>query len=530
MKSKIVLIMPPGTSDFDSFNLPSWSILRLPPFGLLSLGSYLHEKGHGVKIIDCREQIITHRTNDYLPLALKAIDEFKPDMVGINILTALFEEAVKISKAVKESHPDTLLVAGGVHPSVEPEFTFKQNPYIDAIGIGAGEEICLELLEKGKDRGIAGLMWRDRPEQFIARPPETNIDKYPFPDYNLINKNFYTDFTVNTMNEWGHRCLIALTSRGCPYSCNFCASEWSKPFRFHSPEYVVAMVKQLAREDINVIHFWDDTIGAIKDRLFKICDEFIREKIFWPYTGLRWFCCLRANQVNPETLKKIKEAGCCGIHLGVESGSDRMLQAVNKKTTAEMNAKACAMITEAGLSLTAAFIFGFPGESDDDMKQTLNFMTKIDCNSFGVSNFRPLPGSPFYEQFIQDGRLSRENIDWTNLGNFSIPPKYLFCEAPRQVLDYYIERASDIESTHFWHPVHEDIRSKYPALIREIASQTRVKIARPDHYESSAHKAYVPLTLPSLVNFCRLWLQTTLPFRVRKTIRTVTKLLPGKKT
>jgi len=191
-----------------------------------------------------------------------------------------------------------------------------------------------------------------------------------------------------------------------------------------------------------------------------------------------------------------------------------------------MNARACKLITESGLSLTAAFIFGFPGETADDMKQTLNFMKKIDCNALGVSSFRPLPGSPFYEQFIQEGRLPRENIDWANLGNFSIPPKYLFFEAPRKVMDYYMELASDIESVRFWHPVHKDIQRKYPTLIREIATQTKVKIARPDHYESSAHRLYVPFTPKSLSNACRSLLQTTLPFRVRKALRSVTKLFP----
>ncbi len=133
MKSKMLLILPPYKSDYNTFTKPSWGICRIPPFGLLAVGSYVHSKGYEVKIVDCRELIVKHKTNDYTQYIIKAVMEFEPDIIGINILTALFPEALMIARELKENFPNCPIIAGGIHPSVEPELTLQQNQYIDLI-------------------------------------------------------------------------------------------------------------------------------------------------------------------------------------------------------------------------------------------------------------------------------------------------------------------------------------------------------------------------------------------------------------
>lgn len=527
MKSKAILILPPYSTDLDKFKVPSWDICRIPPIGLITIGSYLHAKGHDVKIIDCRELIVEYKTNEYIPLILKIVDDFKPDMIGINMLTALFDEAEKISCELKKKFPNVITIAGGVHPSVEPELTFKQNQCIDAICIGAGEEVCLDILDGKKISSIPGLMPRGHIEKHEKRTIDLDIDKYPFPNYALVNSNFYTEFTLDTLNGWGYKGLAALTSRGCPYSCKFCASDWSKPFRYHSPEYVVEMAKYFSTYDVDVITFYDDTIAAIKERLYKMCQGFIQAKLFYPYSSLRWFAAVRASQIDPDTLKLMKEAGCFGISIGIESGSDRMLKVINKKTTVEMNKRACTYVKEAGLSLSITFMIGIPGETETEMNETLAFMQNMNCLSKGIGNFRPLPGSPFYSEFIKDGTLSKEDIDWSNLGNFTAAPEHLFCDVSREKFDEIYDKALDIASRNRWTTIHEDTLLKYPNEIKSIAARTRIKIAKSDNYESSTHVAYTPFSIFSIYSTLLSLLRTFLPYKLRKLIRARIRLHQG---
>jgi len=519
MRSKAIFILPPGSSDFDKSKTPSWNIGRIPPVGIIAITSYLHQKGHDVKIIDCRELITEHKTNDYIPLLLKIVEEFSPDMIGINMLTASFDEAKNIACEIKRKFPGVLLVAGGPHPSVEPALTLRQIPEIDAICVGSGEEVSLDILEGKNINAVSGLMHRDHVDKFEKRNVVMDIDKYPFPNYDLVNHRYYSEFTIDTTSEWGYKALTVLTSRSCPYSCKFCASDWSKPFRYHSPEYIIEMVKYLSKYDIDVIDFIDDTIAAMRDRLYKICEGFIRLKLFWPYTNLRWYAAMRANQIEPETLKLMKKAGCFGMNIGIESGSDRMLQVINKRTTVEMNKKACAYVKEAGLSLGNSFMIGIPGETEPEMRQTIDFMKNVSGNTKGIGIFRPLPGSPFYYEFVEKGILQKEQINWSDLGNFSITSRYLFSDVPREKFEKIWNEALEVAYGRRWTAIHEDSLRKYPEKMKEIASRTKIKIAKGNSYEASSHVPYTPFSIYSFYNIGRSLLRNLIPIKLRAKLR-----------
>ena len=529
MKSRAIFILPPYSSDIDSAEKPSWSIVRVPPIGLLSIGSYLHAKGHDIKIIDCREIINTYKTREYIPILLKIIDEFKPDIIGINVLTALFDETKVISRELKKRFPACVIILGGPHPSVEPVLTLQQNQYVDAICVGAGEEVSLDILDGQEMSNIQGLMHRNHIDKFEKRDVVMDIDKYPFPNYALANSNFYTDFTLYTIIGWGFKGLCELTSRSCPYSCKFCASDWSKPVRYHSPEYVIELVKYLSTYDIDVLGFWDDTIVTKKDRLYKICEEFIRSGLFYPRGRLRWSAGVRANQIQPDILRMMKSAGCYGVGIGVESGSDHILKAINKKTTVEMNKRACSYVNEAGLFLATSFIVGIPGETETEMNETLAFMHDIkqDKNliSIGVGCFRPLPGSPFYYEFINNNVLTKEHIDWSNLGDFSIKAKDMFCDVPREKFEEIFDRAWNIANIDTWSAIHEETLLKYPKLIKTIASRTKIKIVKADNYEASAHTPYVVASPLIVLQNRAFHLYIHLPYKLRQIIRAVVKEL-----
>lgn len=428
--AKVLFILPPSPTDYDIWRLQPNKICRIPPISLLSIATYLHSKGHQVKIVDSREAIYKHQLHQ--PQILNAVREFKPDWIGINVLTALFTEAKCIAGTLNSFFPEIPIILGGVHPSVEPELTFEQNEYIDGICIGSGEEIALNICETGKIKDL------------MAGSNDKNIDKYPPPDFSLVDSKFYTDFTENTLNGHGYRGLGVLTSRSCAYSCKFCSADWSKPLRMHSYEYVLDFVKQLVKYPIDMITFYDDSFANDKNRLEDICSGFIRQQIFYPYSNKRWFAAIRANQVDVEVLTFMKHAGCVGVSMGIETGSDRMLQMINKKTTVEQNRKACEMVNKAGLDLSVTFMLGIPHETEDDMRQTLEFMTSLQCLSKGVGTFRPLPGSPFYNEYLASGVIDKRNVDWANLGNFTVMPDTLYCDVSRDKFEQYYDMANRI--------------------------------------------------------------------------------------
>jgi len=487
MTSRMLFILPPHVSDFHLVNCKPWDISRVPPIGPLTIMSYLHEKKHEVALVDCREIIVEYGTPDYIPIVLDRIRAFGPDVVGINILTALAPEAARISDAVRKAFPRIFQVAGGTHPSVEPEITLRQMEGLDAICVGAGEEVCLDLLEGNRPEGIQGLYVRGSEERFAQRPVEMNIDKYPFPNYALANVDYYTARNWKTAFCWLTRSLSAVTSRSCPYSCKFCASDWSKPFRYHSAEYVVELVKYLASHDIDTIAFWDDTMLFSKERMQEICVGLLKSKLFLPRGRLKWRASSRANQLDKEILTLMRAAGCFHVAIGIESGSDRMLQVINKKSTVELNRRACAMVKEADIDLGAAFMVGIPTETAGDMEMTLRFIQEIDCNATGGGCFRPLPGSQFYKSFTETGVLDKHNLDWGNLGNFSMLSEHVYCDTDRETYAEYSEKLMRLAYGRQWAAVHEGDIGRCMDTVGEMARKHVVKVVVGQDYESSRH-------------------------------------------
>jgi radical SAM superfamily enzyme YgiQ (UPF0313 family) len=488
-KSKAVFILPPATPDLDMFRRPDWCVSRIPSIGLISIASFLRAKGHDARIIDCRELIVKYRTSDYVPILAEMVEKLSPDLIGINLLSALFNEVLKISAELKRRLPDCLIVAGGPHPSIEPELTFEQNPFMDALCIGAGEEVCFDILDGKKIGGIKGLMRRGHVDRFERRTLNHDVDSYPFPDFSAFSVDFYTALSL-TPYWWCCRSFSAMTSRSCPYSCKFCASDWSKPFRYHSPEYVIDLAKHLASLEIEVISFFDDTIAVPLDRLQKICEGFIESKVFWPNRPLRWCAPLRADQVTPDLMQLMKRAGCFSVHIGVESASERMLNAMNKRTTPEINWVACNSVKDAGLSLSASYMIGLPGETEEEMLDTIGLMQKIGSNARGFSAFQPLPGSPFYYELVGNIDLPKERMDWSNLGDFSTVPNHLFCDVSRGRFKEILDHGSGVAfGKDLFLMVHEETLLRDREKILRIANDGpwEVRICRPENYESSTH-------------------------------------------
>jgi len=419
---KVLFVHPPH-GRFDRFQIPSitFSIARIPPLGGITLAAYLRKYGHSVKIIDGPRIALQSgnvRAQTYEELIRQA-QIFAPELVAVTMLTSDVLEAAVTVKSLKRAIPKAIIVAGGPHPSGEPEATLRQIPELDGIGIGPGEEICLALANGKPVSEVEGCAYLES-GRFVMNPKGKilmDIDSIPFPSWDLIDGNFYSELNNSTTFGVLSRSLGVMTARGCPGNCYFCSSKWNRPIRSHSVEYVLDLCAFLADTyPIDTINFFDDTLATREERLADICEGFIRRGL---HKRLKWRMMLRADQAKADLLRLMKRANCFYAGFGSESGSDRVLKLLNKGVTVRENIIAAEAINQAGLLFGTSIILGSPGETEADMMETLEYCKRIKSVSIGVGNFCPLPGSPAYSDFVKTGKIDPQNADWWALGNFS---------------------------------------------------------------------------------------------------------------
>jgi radical SAM superfamily enzyme YgiQ (UPF0313 family) len=374
------------------------------PMGLAYLAAVLEQKGHEVKVIDCQALDIDHEK-------LKSeLSSFKPDLVGITSIAPLISSALFSAKTVKESFPDVPVVLGGPHATFMDEQIIGQEAAVDVIVRGEGEETLLELAENVHDQkkwqSINGITFRsdNQTVQTPNRPFIQNLDELPRPAYK--------HFQLEKYRLFGKRVLPIITSRGCPFQCSFCVASrmFGKQYRMRSSESVLDELEWLKSEHgAESFTFYDDTLTFDKQRLFRICDGIKERKI-----NLPWDCQTRVDQVSKEVLARMKAVGCQQVFFGVESGCQKILDAVEKKTTVEQNEKAIKMAKEAGLFVTISLIIGFPGETRETLQQTMNFVKKTKPDDVYVCVATPFPGTKLRSLVEKTGWQTSSNWDFYN--------------------------------------------------------------------------------------------------------------------
>jgi anaerobic magnesium-protoporphyrin IX monomethyl ester cyclase len=420
---RVLFVHPPHTG-FDRDKSPklTFSVSRIPPLSGITLAAYLRKHGHEPYVIDgnrITQQFGNVREQTYEEIVRQAL-KFRPELIAVTMLTADFAECAETIRVLRSALPKATIVGGGPHPSGEPVVTLEQIPELDGIGLGPGEDICLDLASGRPISETPGCAYlRDGQVVFVGkRKVDTYIDAIPFPAWDLIDGHYYSELNIATTFGLLTRSLGVLTSRGCPGNCYFCSSKWNRPLRVHSAEYVLDFCEHLANSyPIDTIAFWDDTMGISPKRLVKICEGFLERGL---HRRVQWQAHLRADQIEPGLLKLMKGAGCFYVAFGVESGSDRILELLNKGITVSQNLAAAELVNQAGLFLGISVILGTPGETEEEMKETIEFCKQITCASIGMGRFCPLPGSPSYTDLVKSGKINPRQADWELLGNFSL--------------------------------------------------------------------------------------------------------------
>ncbi len=365
----------------------------------LSLG-YLASQ---LELNNCDVKIIDQLSGDDVRTE---IDKFTPDIVGATSTTPVVKDAYAILEFAKSKGCKTVI--GGVHASVMTEEASK---YADYVVVGEGENAILEIVNGNVK------------EKIVKFGYIKNIDEISPPARHLMNMDFYIKRKnrIPTAHLYflpkNTRLASMITSRGCPYNCTFCHNSWRGiPVRYHSPNRVIDELTHLKeRYGVGAIFFMDDDFFINKTRLKTICEEIINRKI-----AIIWSANARVSSVNMESLEIARLAGCKQINFGIESGSQRILDVLNKKTTVEQSTNAVRMAKKAGMYVYATFMLGNPTETLNDIGLTKNFILKNNIDSIGIGITTPYPGTKIWE-WCKSRSLIPGSIDWNEFNMESCP-------------------------------------------------------------------------------------------------------------
>ncbi|HNX81384.1 MAG TPA: radical SAM protein [Candidatus Omnitrophota bacterium] len=402
----IALICPSQEGIYGTFKAPAQMHMGIAYLAAVA-------KPAQVRIIDMHAE---HLTKEQFAAI---IHEGNFDIVGFSVVTPAVDSAFELASAVKKVSKDTLVVFGGVHPTILPQDVLTHND-VDVVVIGEGEVTFRELIQArqaGKDiSDIPGLAFRKDGAVFFspARPLIQDLDVIPFPARELfIHKEYtYPDSLYKASAP-------IITSRGCPGRCSFCASHkiFGRTFRMRSAAHVVDEIEDLVkRQGIREIHIWDDNFVTDRNRVFAIRDEVVRRKL---QVKIAFPNGMRADFINAELLTALKQMGVYSIAIGVESGSQRILDTCHKGVRLARIEEAFTLMKKMGFETWAFFMFGLPGETEETIRETIAFALKLDPDIAKFHLLKPFPGNETYEYFSSKGFILTN--DYRQYG-FHTPP------------------------------------------------------------------------------------------------------------
>jgi len=377
---------------------------KLPPLGLSFVAGALEKAGFEVQVLD------NYMLKKPISEVQELVRNLKPEIVGITCGSATFRRVVETSKAIKETLPACQIVVGGWHASYEPD-SIIELPDVDYVVMGEGEHAMVQLansLIRGRGEAvpfIAGLGYK-KDGQVVKNKPEyiKNLDDVPFPARHLLPMHLY-DRTIEFLSVKPADTMSIV--RGCPFNCAFCETKklWGNTCRTFSASRVVDEIQYLQNKfGSRGVYFINDNFTIKKDVTMEICDIIKQRNI-----DFRWACDTRPDLINLELLQKMHSAGCETIWFGVESGSPRVLERLNKKITLEQVQDAVKMCRKAEIQVACSFIMGVPGETVADMEQSLQFALKLDPDWCRFNIYVAYPDSVLYEEVKNKHLYDRED-------------------------------------------------------------------------------------------------------------------------
>lgn len=403
---------------------PFFTREKRPPLGLGFLISLLRSKGHKIFFIDNYLKPSNFIEEGYL-------QKNKIDFVGIYANTICYRDTLRmfyeIERLRKQNKWNGKIIVGGPHTSVSPESIPE---FVDFIVQGEGEKAIIDIIE-GKENS-----------RVIRKERIRNLDILPFQPWDIFSKKPY-DYTcrwldvapVFTMN----------TSRGCPFNCAFCSvgSIWGKGYTFFSAERILNEINYITRDfGAKAIYFREDNFTMNPQRTENFCEEILKRK-----ENMFWACETRVDSLIDEKMVGLMaKAGCRAVYLGVESGSQKILDTLNKGITVGQIEKAVNLCNKYGIRTYCSLIVGTPGETYEDYLLTIKLMNKLKPYSYSFNVFVGIPNSPLYKYILENNLYEYiDDLGLLYLPGFDIKARFFYKKDSRTFVDYEFKERTDLD-------------------------------------------------------------------------------------
>jgi len=389
-------------------------VIKGPPLALLSIAAMVPE--HNATLYDFKVE--SNDDNEFRNLIAEH------DVVAISSMTPQINHAYKVARLAKKMGKTTII--GGYHPTLAPDEVTKHEE-LDYIVRGEGEHTFKELIDFiSKAPGhlekeeIKGISYQEKDEHGNTkiihnedRPLEPDLDKFPIPRRDLLNKTEYS--------YMGARVMLMETSRGCPHSCNFCCIHqmWKDDknkiyYRTKSVKRVMQEIYSIDRDWWDFIFFNDDNFTINVNRTKKILNTIIKSRI---NHHIKFSCQTRVDTLykHPELCQLMEDANMRMAFLGIESVHQQSLDKMNKKTNIKMIEKSVEMCKEHGIAVFGGMIIGFPGETVEMVRENIDFARSLDMEFVQFTPITAFPGTPFFEDMKKQGKICTYNYKYYNL-------------------------------------------------------------------------------------------------------------------
>jgi len=383
-------------------------VMAFPPLGIQMLAPVLRQAGHRVRMFDtCHPRM---RADDIA----EAAREERPDVIALSFLSVTAYPALKrAAQRIKASCPDIPIVVGGAFATINAARILRDCPFVDHVGVGEGEELLLDYLAHLEDLGaVDGLVWRRGDEVVTNRPRPLlrDLDRFPYADRTSLPIDYIESLPLDVpaVLSLDRFCTIQ-TSRGCPYTCIYCdiPSLGEGKWRSRSPEHVLGEMQQLSDQGYRSIYLTDDHFLLKRKRIGAICNGIIERKL-----AFTWGCEGRVDSMGVEQLPLMGKAGCNMLAYGVESGTQKTLERLQKRQTLEQVEHAVSEAKRCGIArVHGFFVIGAPGETAADIRETFRYAARLEIDTFGFNRLAVYRGTPLWNEYAARGVVD-DDRDW----------------------------------------------------------------------------------------------------------------------
>lgn len=394
-KKKIFLIYPPSPvlNREDRCQQPTKELLvipPLPPTDLMYLSSVAEKEGFEAKICDYSQG------GDLV----EDLKEFKPDYLVVNVATPTLEHDLDALKIAKDILPNVVTIAKGAIFLTKSEDILKNHEALDIVIFGEAEDTLKEILQ-GVEKPLGIYYREDGQIKFSGvRPFIDNLDEIPFPARHLVDNTIYRRPDNNKVQA------VVKVARGCPFHCFFCLATpvSGAKVRRRSVENIVEELKECVEKyNITNFVFWSDIFNLDKNWTMALCQAIIDSGL-----KITWSANTRADTADDEMAKMMYKSGCRLVSIGVESGSQYMLEKMGKKITLDDVRRTVKTFKDAKIRIYNYFVIGLPWESEETVEETIRFAIELDSDFISFYTATPLPGSRFYEYAKEHDLFDKE--------------------------------------------------------------------------------------------------------------------------